>query len=322
MFKFTITLIIGFIFGWFSHIFLAKPQIVYKIEKISYTNTAPKPPVKPTKTLKNENSNNSIAIPSLHQEVDKYSAKNLIEKASNSYNNQQYLQALSPIIDVMNQVQDVYPDEELEKIFVNIVKKHLQEDNTTNYKIEFLSQMLEAKPNNLELRFLISNELVKLKNYDEALYQVSFLANNLDWKDKFDNIKKQINYDKVFTKGNRVIPLIKKSNAWHIKVFINNKPAILILDTGATITTIADNFVNNNSQGNLTINTANGSIIANKNIIDVFKVGDIVKENFNIVSLPKDKLPPNVDGLLGLDWLGEFNFVIDAKNNNLQLIEK
>jgi predicted aspartyl protease len=313
MFRFFIVLLIGFIFGWFSHIFLSKPQIINRVIEVDNKNTHKNSIIKLNKTTKSNQSS---------FKNDDYSTKNLIKKASVLFKNKKYLQALTPIIDVMGQVQDIYPEDEIEKTFLNIIKAHLQENNTTIYKINFLNKMLEVNPNNLELRFLISSELVKVKNYNEALYQISFLANNLDWKNKFDKVNQQIKYAKIFTSGDKVIPLIKKSNAWHIKVFVDSKPAILILDTGATITTIADNFVNNNSQGNLTINTANGSIIASKNTIDVFKVGDIIQENFSVVSLPSDKLPPNIDGLLGLDWLGEFNFVIDAKNHNLQLMQK
>jgi hypothetical protein len=48
-------------------------------------------------------------------------------------------------------------------------------------------------------------------------------------------------------------------------------------------------------------------------------VGAITKQNFPIVVLPREKLPHNVDGLLGLDWLQDFHFIIDKKNALLRL---
>jgi hypothetical protein len=54
-------------------------------------------------------------------------------------------------------------------------------------------------------------------------------------------------------------------------------------------------------------------------IIKLGLVGAITKQNFPIVVLPREKLPHNVDGLLGLDWLQDFHFIIDKKNALLRL---
>jgi hypothetical protein len=78
-----------------------------------------------------------------------------------------------------------------------------------------------------------------LEKYSQVQYQLSFLANNIKWKAQFDQLKAQLNYAETFQQGDIEIPLIALPNAWHINVTIDYTPAQLVLDTGASITTLS-----------------------------------------------------------------------------------
>ncbi|WP_201340401.1 retroviral-like aspartic protease family protein [Isorropodon fossajaponicum symbiont] len=74
-----------------------------------------------------------------------------------------------------------------------------------------------------------------------------------------------------------------------------------------------------NQAEKITLSTANGTITAHKINIKEFTVGAITKQDFLIAVLPQAKLPSNIDGLLGTDWLQAFYFVIDKKQLLLRL---
>ncbi|MBE8190512.1 MAG: clan AA aspartic protease [Candidatus Thioglobus sp.] len=153
---------------------------------------------------------------------------------------------------------------------------------------------------------------------------MSFLANNINWKPQFDKLQAQLNYALIFQQGEVAIPLIKLPRAWHIKVLVNGVAARFILDTGATTTVVNENLIGNNYKhlGKITISTANGLAEAFQAEISDFTIGEIIKKSFIVVVTNKAKLPAGIDGLLGLDWLSNFDFVIDEKNSLLRLSAK
>lgn len=316
--KYVGTILLGFIIGWFTHIFFAKEKVVTQtVEKIVYNP--------PEKSLTIENT--SIPLPTLtsqqsSKQLDKYSPEYLMSKAIQEVNTANYKQALAYLTDIISQVQYTYSTQELQKIFITLVKKILAQHPQPTTQIELLYGFINTLPNALELRFLIAKQLVNIKNYEEAKYQASFLENNQNWLAQFETINKQINYAQLFTGKHISIALIKKHNAWHINAVINNHNVVLILDTGAMMTTISQEFLNTTTHQDIIMSTANGKTNAKIYTDNTLQIGEITEQNVKIVGLPKNKLPNNIDGLLGMDWLSRFHFIIDAEHHTLQLTKK
>lgn len=318
-------LLLGAALGWVGHSYWASPIIVVKDAKPSVFPA----PVAADKTIINKN----LALPKPKNAVKTIIKSNtlstqntaimLIRKSKTYIEKQNYLLALNTIEEVLAQVQNDYPQADLEQFFIDTSQLYLQQLGDTNAIAvnDFLFQAIHILPNYLQFRYLLGRSLLDLGDEYGARYQLEFLANNQRWKTQFERLKNAINYAKIFQQGDIKIPLIKAQNAWHINAMVDNKPARLIVDTGASVTTLSERLVGQNYArlNKIVLSTANGKTNAFKINIGTLSVGDITQHKFPIVALPESKLPANIDGLLGLDWLSKFHFVIDAPNAILRL---
>lgn len=258
--------------------------------------------------------------------VDKYTPQNLLNSSLEYIEQENYPQAIGSLENLLTQVQDKYPQKYIEDIFVNTVNSYLSQigDNKPLKKIDIIENALNFLPNNLNYHLILAQLFLTLEDYDSANYQASFLNYQSNWKQAFDKIISQINYAKVFKQGDIKIPLYKKSNSWHIKVQIDGVLANFIVDTGASITTISEHLVgaNYSKLSTITLSTANGKIKSYTVKIKNFAIGGFIENELKVAVLPQKVLPQNIDGLLGLDWLEQFYFVIDAQNSSLNLTKK
>ncbi|MDC9715066.1 MAG: retropepsin-like aspartic protease [Gammaproteobacteria bacterium] len=325
--RFIFTFGLGALVGWFANGYWHRVvTTVTKIQKPVAVEKAwveipciPEPVQSPQNPQASQASKNSQSA----NVIDIYAPEVLMVRSKIAIGKGDYATALIHLEDLLTQVQDIYPQKSIELMFVNISKRYIEQlgSNQPQQTIDFLNRVINILPNYLEFHYLLAQLFLTLENYSQVQHQLSFLANNIQWKVQFDQLQAQLNYAQIFQQGEITIPLIRLTNAWHIDVMVDNAPARLILDTGASITTLSEHLMTDNYQslGAVTLSTANGTLPAFRVNIDTFSVGAVIKRNFPVVILPKEKLPHNIDGLLGLDWLSQFNFVIDKKNALLHL---
>jgi hypothetical protein len=96
---------------------------------------------------------------------------------------------------------------------------------------------------------------------------------------------------------------------------------VLVLDTGATITTIANTVAGelNEVEGKISASrVANGSIVKTK-LVDIkyIKVGSKMLNSAMISIIPIKGHAPGFHGLLGQDFLSKFPYTIDYKKSQL-----
>ncbi len=122
------------------------------------------------------------------------------------------------------------------------------------------------------------------------------------------------------------IQLKQYGDQYVVQANLANRPIDLLIDTGASITAVSEAFYERLSksyrprfQGQFNINTAGGTVMASVYRFNVLSIGHLQVENIAVVVLPFDNLP-NAQGLLGMNFLREFEFKIDQKNAQL-LIE-
>ena len=102
----------------------------------------------------------------------------------------------------------------------------------------------------------------------------------------------------------------------------------MILDTGASTTAISSRLFarlgrmrNLTFIGNFNVRTASGTIEAPLVQIPRFYFAGYEFNDVSAIVLPEDALP-DTDGLLGMNVLGEFDFAILPKTNELILSER
>jgi hypothetical protein len=130
-----------------------------------------------------------------------------------------------------------------------------------------------------------------------------------------------------------------EDDGYHLKVsvYINEKIAIMILDTGASRSVFDESriieFVNEEAvedHDRLSTGLGTNTMESKKVIIDKITIGEIEITNYHAAvldlshvnqSYEKLDLDP-IDGVLGSDILVDFNAVIDYKEKELLLVEK
>ena len=92
-----------------------------------------------------------------------------------------------------------------------------------------------------------------------------------------------------------------------------------MIDTGASVTAISKQYFDNLSNrykvnyiGRFSIGTAGGSIMASMYQFRELTINHVTVQNLPVVILPMQGIN-NADGLLGMNFLREFDFKIDQR---------
>lgn len=119
----------------------------------------------------------------------------------------------------------------------------------------------------------------------------------------------------------RAINLKKYADQYVIQGSLSGNPVSLLIDTGASVTAISKQYFNRlsnrykvNYLGRFSIGTAAGSIMASMYQFRELTFGHVTVENLPVVILPMGEFD-NADGLLGMNFLREFDFKIDQRQS-------
>ncbi len=118
----------------------------------------------------------------------------------------------------------------------------------------------------------------------------------------------------------RSIPLKQVRDQYLVSGVLSGNPVNLLIDTGASITAISEQYFDRlsnrykvNHLGRFTIGTAGGSVMASIYEFRELTLQHVTVKNLPVVVLPMEGIS-NADGLLGMNFLREFDFKIDQKN--------
>ncbi|MFQ3234506.1 MAG: clan AA aspartic protease (TIGR02281 family) [Paraglaciecola sp.] len=131
----------------------------------------------------------------------------------------------------------------------------------------------------------------------------------------------QDNEDLIATAVN----LVQHGDQYVVGVQLNGNNLNLLLDTGATTTAISRQVFSQFSNrytikfiGQFTVNTAGGKILAPMYQFASLQINHATVENITVLVLPIEDMK-HADGLLGMNFLREFEFRLDQKNAKLYL---
>ena len=123
-----------------------------------------------------------------------------------------------------------------------------------------------------------------------------------------------------------IIPLERQSGVWIARVEFNDlHQAKLIVDTGATFTTISEDFafdagiLSDPHNPHINLYTAGGSVQAKMGIATRIRVGHAGRDDVRVVIHTIPNLPEGIDGLLGLSFFDRFLVRLDHSQRQLHL---
>jgi clan AA aspartic protease (TIGR02281 family) len=121
------------------------------------------------------------------------------------------------------------------------------------------------------------------------------------------------------------VPLLRQGNHFVVEASMNGAvPLKLVIDTGASLTIIKAERLRaalNNNLGQYpqySFSTANGVVRAPVITLNNLSIGEFEVMNLEVGGLSLVNTP-DVDGLLGMNFLKHFRFFIDQQNNTLRL---
>ena len=117
------------------------------------------------------------------------------------------------------------------------------------------------------------------------------------------------------------IPLKQFGDQYVVEATLSSNPVALLIDTGASVTAVSKQYfdtLNNRYKteylGRFSIGTAGGSIMASMYQFRELSINHVTVQNLPVVILPLQGIE-NADGLLGMNFLREFDFKIDQRQS-------
>jgi len=122
--------------------------------------------------------------------------------------------------------------------------------------------------------------------------------------------------------GGREVPLQGDGKTWTVRATLNGSiQGQFLLDTGATYCVISQNIARRlelrPSEERVTLFTANGQMNVPLVTIKYFDLG--ANRARDVKAVVHDSVAPPLDGILGLSFLNNFAYVIDAKQRVVRL---
>jgi clan AA aspartic protease (TIGR02281 family) len=226
-------------------------------------------------------------------------------------------------------------EQQIEQLSKNTIKQ-LRRNYSWDILAMFVEPLLQLEPNNR--LYILSLAMAYAELFQEGLME-NVLA-SLDFNDpdaqRIRNIivAQQISpvndesdesddLDVGETNANlkRPIPLKQFGDQYVVAASLSSNPVALLIDTGASVTAISKQYFDNlsnrykiNYLGRFSIGTAGGSIMAPIYQFQELTINHVTVQNLPVVILPMQSIA-NADGLLGMNFLREFDFKIDQRQS-------
>lgn len=182
-------------------------------------------------------------------------------------------------------------------------------------------ELLKYNTNDGELHLILAALLVQLNDDYQAQYHALMAANDPAAQKRAEVILAKLNGESA--PEGATIPLTRFGNQYLVSVTIEGSPAKLLLDTGASLSGLANTYTAKypsmlKATKPIRLNTASGMHDSFLFTVTNISMGNLVFNQHILAQLPMDNAQ-GFDGLLGVDILGRFDFVIDQDAAVLRL---
>ncbi|WP_461422884.1 retropepsin-like aspartic protease family protein [Ketobacter sp.] len=201
--------------------------------------------------------------------------------------------------------------------------------NQNQSLMELLRFALEKQPDYPPFGLMMADALAQSGELNEALYQVQLLPYSEAHQAQVD--ARILQLEQAIANRDRSrsgIPLYRNADHFVVKVVFDGRVELeLMIDTGASITALTPSAIARLQGGTnlidtgqrLQVHTANGQVAASLFTIDSMQIEDQVQHDVNIIEVNLSN--EEVDGLLGMNFLGRYAFSIDQNMARLYLAE-
>jgi clan AA aspartic protease (TIGR02281 family) len=172
---------------------------------------------------------------------------------------------------------------------------------------------------------LMENILASLDFEDPAAQKIRQLTSVVRANGAEENDEQAAGEKLSYTPATSTIELQQIGDQYIVNGQLAGNSVALLIDTGASITALSRQYFDGlsnrykiNFVGRFSVNTASGQVLAPMYQFSELKLNHAVVENISVVVLPMRNIG-NVNGLLGMNFLREFDFKIDQRQSRLLL---
>jgi predicted aspartyl protease len=190
-----------------------------------------------------------------------------------------------------------------------------------SWLIAQFEELLKYRSNDGELHLILASLLLQLNDNYQAQYHALMAANDPAAHENAEMILAKLNGNN--TPDEISIPLTRLGNQYLISASVEGYPVRFLLDTGASLSGLASAYTTKypdllKAMKPIRLNTASGIRDTFLFTVNDIKIGDLIFNQHILAQLPMDN-SLGFDGLLGVDILGRFDFVIDQDASVLRL---
>lgn len=182
-------------------------------------------------------------------------------------------------------------------------------------------ELLKYTANDGELHVLMASLYVQLNDSYQAQYHGLMAANDPAAQKQAEEILAKLNGKKLTE--DIVIPLQILGNQYIVNASVEGHPVRLLLDTGASLSGLSNSFTAIypsllKDRKPIHLNTASGVQKSFLFTVNNINIGSLEFNQHILAQLPMGNIG-DFDGLLGVDILGRFDFVIDQDEGVLRV---
>ncbi len=194
---------------------------------------------------------------------------------------------------------------------------------------QFCRFLIHLDPTYPPYRFKLAQAQMALGNYQDAIETVNLLQYDQPWQKTADKIiKEATEKQRSHSQEETIVPLIAHGTGFLLDAVINRQlTARLMLDTGATLSIITPSLLaklNMNQKADAQteqIFTAKGAMEVPTVTLDELAVQDRIVTSVRVGIIDAMEAA-NFDGLLGMDFLSHYQFIINPADKKLYLSDK
>jgi tetratricopeptide (TPR) repeat protein len=187
-----------------------------------------------------------------------------------------------------------------------------------------LNDLTKLTPDAGELHLQLAEIYAEKEDTEQVQYHALMAANQTETRSRAEALLARLTENTLNIDKDEIrISLTRFGNQFLVPVSVDGQNLNLLLDTGASISGLTDNFIRQHpgmvkAPKPIQLNTASGTINSFLFVVESFNLDSITFNKHMLANLPMGNVE-HFDGLLGVDILGKFDFVIDQNNAVLRL---
>ncbi len=239
-----------------------------------------------------------------------------------------YSAAIALLYELRDSRQEVFSDEQINNqldLLIDAYRFRLQRPKQSDKLLQLFQQVTAKDQTRPEFFYELAKLHFEMRNLEEARSTLSYILSELGWGNRAQELLGKIDrFEALQTQYSSKIPLSRSGRHFLLTCLIDGMyEAVLLLDTGASFTTLsptllAEMGIDQTGTPSVVLETSGGRITAQLYNASTIAVGDQMIANMAIagVSLGQNT---KADGLLGMNFLSNFEFFIDQEEAVLYL---